>query len=92
MGFCNEHSSGLDKLVPVESMPMCQANGIYDLIGNAGEWEDGCAGTAGETDTCPFRGGAFDTPTDGSTASCTTVITTSRQTTAAHLGFRCCAE
>lgn len=50
--------------VPVGSLSGCQSSvsgyeGVYDLSGNASEWEDSCNGATGEHDDCRVRGGSF---------------------------------
>ncbi|MDZ4063947.1 MAG: hypothetical protein U1E22_04685, partial [Coriobacteriia bacterium] len=45
-------------------MSGCQSSvsgyaGVYDLIGNAFEWEDSCDGNFGIIDSCRLRGGHF---------------------------------
>jgi|GEM_PF-5511091 len=59
-------------------------SGILALVGNAREWTAECS-----DDGCKVRGGSFR---DSAASSCTTQTTVSRETTAADLGFRCCAD
>jgi len=61
---CNGAESGHSGTVPVASLSDCQSSaagykGVFDMSGNAWEWEDSCDGTEGETDSCRRRGGGF---------------------------------
>lgn len=63
--------------------------GLFDMSGNAEEWEDSCSGTAGASDTCRVRGGGIY---DGSSAlACAADRTLARNARNDHSGFRCCA-
>jgi sulfatase modifying factor 1 len=60
---CNGSDRGIGTTVPVASLAGCQSrdpsySGVYDLDGNAYEWEDSCSGT-GETANCRLRGGSY---------------------------------
>jgi hypothetical protein len=64
-------------------------NAIYDMSGNAEEWEDACTGT-GANDSCAARGG---NRTDSSAAlQCTGSKVTTRTLKSNLRGFRCCAD
>lgn len=91
--------------VPVASLPGCQANvpyaGIYDLDGNAGEWEDAClpgADSAGmPAINCRVRGGSYSDAESGGMMDCS--ASNSRGSNAFtrddiwhSRGFRCCAD
>ncbi len=60
---CNggDRSAAEDAPLPVGSLATCVGGypGLYDMSGNAWEWEDSCAASLGETDLCRARGGAF---------------------------------
>jgi hypothetical protein len=92
-GACNlvDDEFGNGPMFPVANPPTCQSNvsgysGVYDLSGNAAEWEDSCDGATGQADYCWVRGGFYD-------GDCTDVrcdIDSSRQRAAAA-GIRCCS-
>jgi formylglycine-generating enzyme required for sulfatase activity len=72
----------------------CQGgyDGIYDMLGNAGEWEDSCTsgGADAASDQCAVLGGAFDR-FDGEFISCTERDFLPRSMTTGTTGFRCCS-
>ncbi|MEZ4227188.1 MAG: SUMF1/EgtB/PvdO family nonheme iron enzyme [Polyangiaceae bacterium] len=66
--------------------------GIYNMSGNAVEWEDGCNGS-----NCPQRGGAYldsNTPYSGhpDDLTCKSAIMVGRMSVSKFRGFRCCAD
>lgn len=63
--------------------------GVLDLVGNAREWTGACQGTA-PAGSCVVRGGSF--LDSGSAVGCDAKKSVDRGTTAADLGFRCCAD
>jgi len=93
---------------PVMSAATCQVgtSGIYDMSGNASEWQDDCvaatstsgvAADLGKTDECDAYGGAVSS--DYSDTSCTaaasatdTLAHFTRAQVAPDNGFRCCAD
>jgi formylglycine-generating enzyme required for sulfatase activity len=84
-------------LVNVGNFALCDGGygGIFDMIGNAAEWEDSCddPGDAGDqVALCMVRGGSFRFPVDASTQTCTNIdVESPRQTRSNDIGFRCCA-
>ncbi|HWL86174.1 MAG TPA: SUMF1/EgtB/PvdO family nonheme iron enzyme, partial [Polyangiaceae bacterium] len=60
---CNGRDAGLNRTVPVASRKGCVGGfpGIFDMSGNANEWEDSCFSMdAGYTrDACWLRGGSY---------------------------------
>jgi hypothetical protein len=59
---CDGHDNGggTAYYVNVGSLTGCVTpTGIYDLSGNAYEWEDACNGTTGTNDLCHVRGGSY---------------------------------
>jgi formylglycine-generating enzyme required for sulfatase activity len=77
--------------VSVGTMPACEGGypGIFDMNGNAQEWEDACEGT-GATATCSARGGDYMDAQN--TLSCANVFLTQRQSTSSRVGLRCCRD
>jgi len=75
----------LSSLELVKSHPCCEGGfpGLYDLVGNAGEWEDSCEskGSDPSNDKCAVRG---DT-------SCDNPDQQNRKDRQPRLGFRCCS-
>ncbi|MFZ5893276.1 MAG: SUMF1/EgtB/PvdO family nonheme iron enzyme [Myxococcota bacterium] len=57
---CNWSNS---QSIEVGSLSACQAQGpyagVFDLSGNAGEWEDSCTGYENLRDNCRVRGGSY---------------------------------
>ncbi len=93
------------KTVPVASLSGCQPNvpyaGVWDLNGNAGEWEDACLpgyNSIGDFATvCMVRGGSYgDANTDGmidcSMSGRGGLSAYARDDIYHSRGFRCCAE
>lgn len=77
------------------SFPGCAGGfpGVYDMSGNAREWEDACDlgdGAAPEADLCRTRGGAA---VDGVGAlACAAPSALRRSGNSGHTGFRCCTR
>jgi formylglycine-generating enzyme required for sulfatase activity len=90
---CNTADRDAGVVVPVASFGGCVGGfpGIFDMSGNAEEWEDSCtAYTPDAADSCRMRGGAPDDP--ASAASCTFSNMHARNFTENVKGFRCCAD
>jgi formylglycine-generating enzyme required for sulfatase activity len=89
---CNIAAAGINHPVDVKELPGCQGGypGIYDMVGNVEEWEDGCTGQTGAQDTCRSRGLSFKygQATDG----CALDDSDTRSATYPDLGIRCCGE
>ena len=72
--------------------PDCDASAaprsqVYDLSGNAAEWEDSCGATTGPNDFCRARGGSFlSTPNQ---SRCAADFSAPRSTASRTIGFRC---
>ncbi len=65
---------------------------MFDMSGNAGEWEDSCFG-AGAGDNCRVRGGSVANTTDPTKyGKCAEISGASRLSASADVGFRCCAK
>ena len=75
--------------VKVGSFVKCEGGypGIFDMSGNAWEWDDSCD-PGGPNATCRLRGGSV-TRGEGE-VRCTTALTTSRNDNAGNNGIRCC--
>ena len=91
-----EYPSPMPSLRPVKDAVMCEGGvpGLYDMSGNAGEWENDCTmkmgDTKGDMDICHPLGGSFASkPTD---SSCTADTPFLRSQVAGDIGFRCCAD
>lgn len=74
------------------TMAGCQSpsslyDGVYDLSGNVGEWDNSCDGETGPDDACAARGGNYL-----NALPCDTPLTPARSATQAFLGFRCCGD
>lgn len=85
---------------PVATMSGCQSSvsgyeGVYDLSGNVGEWEDSCAQESGRYDICRLRGGTFFD--DGQVLACgydslSHPVYGARDHLQSDVGFRCCSN
>jgi formylglycine-generating enzyme required for sulfatase activity len=93
-GTCNDYTAGTTTTVPVASETGCQAPassgfaGVFDMIGNVGEWVDNCSPSDGATDTCKPRGLSFGTGAAAPTCSQSTYA--KRSAVNDNVGFRCC--
>jgi formylglycine-generating enzyme required for sulfatase activity len=84
--------------VPVGSLTSCQSPvaayaGVFDLSGNAAEWDDSCdkaaTGTsAGPSDQCHARGGSIGSSSGD--LACNASLALRRDATTPQVGFRCC--
>lgn len=91
-----EYPSAMPSLRPVKEAVMCEGGvpGLFDMSGNAGEWQNDCAvpknvEAKGDSDVCYPLGGSFSSrPTD---SSCTAETPFMRSQVAGDIGFRCCA-
>lgn len=73
----------------------CQTpSGVFDLSGNAWEWEDACVSTDDPSSECRVRGGSYETGAAllGCDADSTQHRTFRRDTRDPTVGFRCCAR
>jgi formylglycine-generating enzyme required for sulfatase activity len=81
--------------VHANSIPTCVGtakpfDAVFDMSGNAGEWEDSCSGEVGAGDVCRVRGGGPpNAPTEG---SCAMDELVRRDQASKAVGFRCCAD
>lgn len=84
------HANGEGQPALVASQPQCTSpdplySGVFDLSGNAAEWEDAC----NDQGQCRVRGGAFNDKSDGPLA-CGADRFSPRGTAVNLIGFRCC--
>ena len=81
-----------DFLRPVKSAPACIGgfSGLYDLSGNAFEWEDAADQNAGPQDVMMLRGGDFQTGVADS--ACLSPSGDKRSSFSPSIGFRCCKD
>ena len=93
-GTCEDGNRPDPHLAAVRSLPACHGTDsstrVFDMIGNAAEWEWSCDSTDGNA-PCRVRGGSFmDKAPD--TLACASAPTAPRNTTSPLIGFRCCVE
>jgi sulfatase modifying factor 1 len=99
------HASDDGNLAPVGSYPACVGaappyDGVFDMGGNAWEWEDSCTGNGGAGDLCRVRGGSQQE--SAAPADCATDYLARRDGRMLHpdggviilrpIGFRCCSQ
>jgi formylglycine-generating enzyme required for sulfatase activity len=88
---------------PVKSATMCEGGvpGLFDMAGNASEWQNNCVDSAapsdGQDDACDAYGGArsseyVDTSCLAATSPSDTTAHFKRAQVAPDNGFRCCAN
>ena len=89
---CNSSQNGCGAnraaIAPVGTFPDCEGgfDGIFDMLGNAGEWINSC----NSEDNCLVRGGG---PRSNTQSGCTFDNNmTARQHLDRDIGFRCCAD
>jgi len=92
-GTCNDYMLMQTTTVPVGSMAGCQSplpdyDGVFDLIGNLGEWEDNCNAETGPSDVCEPRGLSFGM--GAALPMCDSADYAERSDARDNLGFRCC--
>lgn len=71
--------------------------GLFDMSGNAGEWENSCTSYGGHpaAENCLVRGGSYYNggPTDdGMLLTCTVFRDTLQSAPSTSIGFRCCSD
>ena len=73
---------------------MCEGGvpGLFDMSGNAWEWQDDCVQKTGQggEDACSPIGGSFSS--EVASASCTDTTPFFRKQVAGDTGFRCCVD
>jgi formylglycine-generating enzyme required for sulfatase activity len=92
--LCNTGAANRNATVATGSLPGCEGGfpGIFDLSGNAAEWEDSCASSGSPgNDQCRLRGGDFNN-TNASNNTCDYDTSDPRDARDCDTGFRCCAD
>jgi formylglycine-generating enzyme required for sulfatase activity len=90
---CNGGDFLADDVIPVRAAAACHGpsapwSAIYDLSGNAMEWEDACEAASGSDDACRLRGGAFGHA--ATNLRCDSLGALARNYRGIEVGFRCC--
>ena len=92
---CHDQGSPSAGTIAVGAMPDCVVlhggQAVYDLSGNAAEWEDACSAATGAADNCHARGGSFRDSAAQLACESIPAAPFRRDRTAADLGFRCCS-
>jgi formylglycine-generating enzyme required for sulfatase activity len=88
-----QHADEDGGYVHASSIPSCVGtkppyDTVFDMSGNAGEWEGSCSGDQGAADLCRVRGGG---PPGSSEGSCAMDELQRRDQASRAVGFRCCA-
>ena len=88
--LCNGVDYGAGALIPVGTSE-CEGgyDGIFDMSGNAWEWENACDGADGVTDQCRLRSGEFSNP-EGFLRCDYGAFFIGRDFVSNTIGIRCC--
>ena len=86
---CNGDTSGKGGAVNAGALTTCVGGfpGLFDMVGNVEEWQDGCATNAGPMDACLHGTGSFA----HGTPACGYVDQNPRNWQYYDIGIRCCA-
>jgi hypothetical protein len=95
---CNGGEKGMAGTASAGTLDGCQSSvagytGVYDLSGNAWEWEDACDNVSGDQDGCRLRGGAYDHDAAGLRCDVDNYLLSTyflRGDVNPTVGFRCC--
>jgi sulfatase modifying factor 1 len=90
---CNGPLYGAGELLPVGAASGCEGGyaGLFDMVGNANEWEDLCGVRDPVTwANCSLRGQAYDSPFD--TSGCNVYTYSARVGGGPTTGVRCCSD
>lgn len=102
---CNSPDAQWGRTIPATADPAASGchgiydpyDGLFDMVGNVAEWEDGCTATSGNSDFCYVRGGAYqlygtsDNPSDQG-ACLGGIVGFERRDRQPFVGFRCCLD
>jgi len=96
---CNGGDKGMLGTAVVGTLDGCQSSvaeytGVYDMSGNAWEWEDACDGEIDAQDGCRLRGGAYDYNASGLRCDVDNYLLSTyfmRGDVQFSVGFRCCS-
>jgi hypothetical protein len=91
---CNDAARAASEPLDVGSSVKCVGGyaGLFDMSGNAVEWEDACDATGGINDNCIIRSGAWDDSSASGNLTCAASNNAlqKRDTADTTTGFRCC--
>jgi sulfatase modifying factor 1 len=94
-GKCNDLEGRSGGTRPVGTYPGCEGAtpGVFDMAGNAFEWEDACSVSVGPSDSCTLRGGSwqFSGAQNGVCAAYFSDYVVKRSEFFNDTGFRCCS-
>jgi formylglycine-generating enzyme len=95
-GACQESGSSQPiGTVDVGSSSRCvvlhDGHPVFDMSGNAAEWEDACTASSGAADNCRARGGSFWDTAAALTCEAVSTEMFRRDSLEAYIGFRCCS-
>lgn len=88
---CDGRDYGVNDLIAVATATGCEGGypGLYDMSGNAREWEASCEADSGADDLCHVRGGSFKQ--EWSALACGDEYSLQRNDADSRTGFRCCS-
>jgi formylglycine-generating enzyme required for sulfatase activity len=90
---CNVPENEAGAVRPASSQCTGSYGGLFDMVGNADEWEDACddaGGSSPQNDNCTRRSGSWSDPV-GILETCAFSRLGPRNQSDDDIGFRCCA-
>jgi len=94
----NQLSPPSNNIIPPKAASGCHAanapySAVYDLSGNADEWEDSCdaTGTGADQNRCRTRGGGWSDKVQGALQCDANYLGYTRSTHGSAVGIRCCS-
>jgi formylglycine-generating enzyme required for sulfatase activity len=89
MTACNGNAPS-GAVLPAGKLSTCEGGfpGLFDMVGNVEEWQDGCATNAGPMDSCAHGTGSFE----HGVPACAYYDDDARSYQFADVGIRCCAS